>query len=102
MFGGSVADGGFAEKPGTVDGRACAAGSRAARVVSSLGAGFTGKLGTLGGEDAVGGFAAGEGFIEKLGAVVGDARGEKVALPRRGGVGAAAQEIERLRELRRA
>ena len=67
-----------------------------------MGAGFAGKLGTLGGEDAVGGFAAGEGFIEKLGAVVGNARGEKVALPRRGGVGAAAQGIERLRKLRRA
>lgn len=60
------------------------------------------EAGTLGGKDAVGGFAAGEGFIEKLGAVVGDACGEKVALPRRGGIGAAAQGIERLRELRRA
>ena len=67
-----------------------------------MGAGFVGKLGTLGGKEAVGGFAAGEGFIEKLGAVVGDVRGEKVALPRRGRVGAAAQGNERLRELRRA
>ena len=38
-----------------------------------MGAGFVGKPGTLGGEDAVGGFVADGGFAGKLGNVDGNA-----------------------------